>query len=261
MQEAVRLSDVRQCLRVTQMRVGVHQADLATKERSALGTLKNALRAAVVRHRPVEQAHAICSAQVGADQTEVRAGLLRREHVLENCMDHGQCAVPYTGHLILRMQDVAHPTALFEVRVAGQYAIHDEQPLKIPLHRLRPALEPGDFLRVPEQAQRALEGLQCLEVQRRGPGAAEALAQCRIGRLQGIIPVSVPVGGQCRARNDALFNHGQGALEVLPDSCACGCIRAARIEECDSLIQDARIARGNEILRQHEDRPQDDVPM
>ena len=56
------IADVRQRLRVAQMRVHVHEADLAAEEGRALGALEEALRAAVIGHRPVEEAHAVGAA-------------------------------------------------------------------------------------------------------------------------------------------------------------------------------------------------------
>ena len=56
--------------------MGVHDADLAAEERAALGALEVALRAAVVRGRPVEQARAVGAEQMLADDRDVRRRLL-----------------------------------------------------------------------------------------------------------------------------------------------------------------------------------------
>ena len=58
-----RLPDVRQRLRVAQVRMHVHEPDLAAEEGRALGALEHALRAAVVGHRPIEQPHAVRAAR------------------------------------------------------------------------------------------------------------------------------------------------------------------------------------------------------
>ena len=72
MEEALGFAHVRQRLRVAQVRVHVHEPDLAAEERRALGALEEALRPAVIRHRPIEQAHAVGTAQVRIDQLQVR---------------------------------------------------------------------------------------------------------------------------------------------------------------------------------------------
>ncbi len=75
--KAIRLTDSRQRLRITQMCVHIHQANLATEERRALGSLEETLRAAVIVHRPIEQSHAIRTAQsVQIDQAQVLLHLL-----------------------------------------------------------------------------------------------------------------------------------------------------------------------------------------
>src|SRR5262249_31366629 len=66
-EESLGIANVRESLRVTQMRVGVHQSDLAPEERRALGALEEALRAAVVGQRAVEEAHAVRAAEVRFD--------------------------------------------------------------------------------------------------------------------------------------------------------------------------------------------------
>ena len=61
------------------MRVRVHEADLAAEERAALGALEVPLQPAVVGRRPVEQARAVGTEQVVADERQVRRRLLGRE--------------------------------------------------------------------------------------------------------------------------------------------------------------------------------------
>src|SRR3984885_15985687 len=95
MEEALRLSHVRQRLRVAQMGVHVHQPDLAAEERCALCPLEDALRPTVVRNRAVEQARAVGSSQVLLDKPQMLARLRRGQHILENRMDERQCAISY----------------------------------------------------------------------------------------------------------------------------------------------------------------------
>src|ERR1017187_235620 len=137
------------------MCVHVHQADLAAEERRALRPLEEALRAAVVCHRTVEQAETVGSTQMCVDQPQMLTRLHRRQHVLENRMDNCQRAVPYTSRGVARMQEVTYATALFEKRVAGKHAIHEKQTLKISLHGLGPPLEAESFMGAPDRAQRA----------------------------------------------------------------------------------------------------------
>ncbi len=79
---------MRQRLRKTQMRVRVHQADLATKVRCTLGSLEELLRPAVIRQRAVEQAHPVGRAEMRLDEAQMLARLRGREEVFENRVDH-----------------------------------------------------------------------------------------------------------------------------------------------------------------------------
>src|SRR5580700_7512093 len=63
-EKALRLPQMRQRLRIAQMGVRVHKTDLAAEEGRALRSLEDALRSAVVGHRPIEQAHAIRRTQL-----------------------------------------------------------------------------------------------------------------------------------------------------------------------------------------------------
>jgi hypothetical protein len=77
MEEALGVPDLCQRLREAQVRVHVHQADLAAEEGRAFGALEVALRAAVVIERPIEQARAVGAHQVLVDQAQVVLQLRR----------------------------------------------------------------------------------------------------------------------------------------------------------------------------------------
>ena len=96
------------------MRMHVHETDLAPEERRAFGALKEPLRTAVIRHRSIEQAHAIGAEQVLVHQLQMLARLRRREQVLENGMDHRKRAVPHAARCIARMQQIANACARLE---------------------------------------------------------------------------------------------------------------------------------------------------
>ena len=98
LEEALRLAHVRQRLRVAQMRVRVHQADLAAEERRRLGALEQPLQAAVIGHRTIEQPHAIRAAQVAAAiNRRCSRACSGRQQVLEDRVDHCQRAVADAG--------------------------------------------------------------------------------------------------------------------------------------------------------------------
>src|ERR1700676_3951877 len=93
------------------------------------------------------------------------------------------------------------------------------------------------------------------------PGAAHVLAQGRVGRLQRIIPVAVAIGGQSSAGDDALFDHRERALHVLPQRLAFARLLTARLEEWQVFIQHTGIAGGNEILPEKQERPEDYIAV
>ena len=81
------------------MGVRIHEPDLAAEERGGLRALEQALPAAVVGQRPVEQADAVRPAEMRIDETQVLARLLGREHVFEDRVDHRERAVAHAGQL------------------------------------------------------------------------------------------------------------------------------------------------------------------
>ena len=147
MEEAIRLAHVRERLRVAQVRVHVHQSDLATEERRALGALEEAHRSAVIRHRLVEQPHAVRSAQVRVDELQMLAGLLRRQQIFEDRVDHRERAVTHAGGRVARVQQVADAPAVFEQRITREHVVDDEHALEVALHGFGSLVELRCFLR------------------------------------------------------------------------------------------------------------------
>jgi hypothetical protein len=94
------------------MRVHVHQPDLAPEERRTLGALEEAHRSAVIRHRPVEQPHAVRPAQMRVDELQMVAGLLRRQQVFQDRVNHCERAVAHAGSRVARVQQMAHAVLL-----------------------------------------------------------------------------------------------------------------------------------------------------
>ena len=70
-----------QCLRVTQVRGGVLQTDLATEERGRLRALEDLHRSAPVGRRPVEQTRAVGTEQMFGNNSQVGPGLFGRQEV------------------------------------------------------------------------------------------------------------------------------------------------------------------------------------
>ncbi len=240
---------MRERLRIAQMRVHVHQADLAAEVRRALRALEEPHRSAVIGHRLVEQAHAVGTAQVRVDQLQMLARLLRRQQIFEDRVDHRERAVPHAGRRVARVQQVTH-TAIVEQCISSQHVVDDQHSLKVALHGLGSLLERRCFLRAVDSSQRACEGNERLIVQRHGPGAAHVLAHRRVGRLQGVVPISMSIGGEGCVRHDAFFDQRECALCVLPYR------RPGNL-----LIEQARISRRNQVLRERQHRPERDISM
>ena len=64
------------------------------------------------------------------------------------------------------------------------------------------------------------------------------------------------IGGQRGAGDDALGRQFQGSLRMLPHGCAFALLRAAPIEESHRFIEYADIAGGDQVLGQHQQRPE-----
>jgi hypothetical protein len=110
---------VGQRLREAQVRVHVHQPDLAAEEGRALGALEVPLRAAVVVERPIEQARAVGAHQVLVDQAQVVLQLRAVEQALEDRVDHREDAVAHAGRRVARVQQVADASS-FGIAAAGR---------------------------------------------------------------------------------------------------------------------------------------------
>ncbi len=156
---------MRQRLREAQVRVHVHQADLAAEVAGTLGALEQPLRPTVVTQRAVEQPQPVSGAQVAVDE-----------------------------QLIARMQQVAHASVLLEADIAGEHPIDQQQTLEVTLHGAGRLPQPFGFAGAADAHQRLRQRHQHLKVQRHGPGTAHVFAHARIGRLQRIVPVAVAVG-------------------------------------------------------------------
>src|SRR5581483_7287796 len=98
-------------------------------------------------------------------------------------------------------------------------------------------------------------------MERDRPRAAHVLTQRRVGRLQGVVPVAVTVGGELRAGNAPPVDDSEGALDVLPYRRALTSMRAFDVEERHLRFEDGGIARGDDVLRERQQRPEDDVAV
>ncbi len=165
------------------MRVHVHETDLPTEERCGLRSLKQALHATLVGHRPIEQAHPVRPAEVSVDDLQMLTGLRRSQQVLEDRVNHRQRAVPDPRPFIAGVQQVAC-APLVEDCVARKRSSGDQETLEILLHGGSHALESEGFALPPNRAQRPRKRRQHLEVQRHCPGAAHVIAHCRVDGLQ-----------------------------------------------------------------------------
>ncbi len=161
----------------------IHQADFPTEECCAFRALKECLRAAVVGHRPIEEANAIWRAQMFADEPQVLARLGGREQVFDNRVNHGERAVVHACDLVPRMQQVAHTIDAFEEGVTGEHAIDHQQAVKISIDCFALDLEARGVFVAADGAKGVCEQRERLEVQRHRPGTAQALAHRRVRGL------------------------------------------------------------------------------
>ncbi len=118
------------------------------------------------------------------DQLQVSPCLFRLQHVLEDRVYHRKRTVFDTSRVIAGMQQVPNATAVFEVRIAGEDVIHDQQALKIPPHGLRPSLKLYGFGSSPDHAERVRHCTKRLKVQCHRPRAAQAITHSGIDRLK-----------------------------------------------------------------------------
>ena len=198
-EEGLGLAQVGQHLGVTQVGMHVHHADLAAKEGAGFSALEQLLRPAAIRQRAVEQTGAVGAAQVGADQGQMGLGLLNAEHVFEHRVHHRQQAVVHAGQGVAGVQQQLRWRVLGEQRIAGDHAVLHQQALEVGAHGQRLGLQRRGVCSAAELAQRAGQLRQHLGMQGDRPGAAQALAQGRVGRLQRVVPVAVSISDQSRA--------------------------------------------------------------
>ena len=98
-------------------------------------------------------------------------------------------------------------------------------------------------------------------VQRDGPGAAQSLAHRRVGWLQRVVPIAVPVRHEVCVRDDARRDDRQRPLGVRPHGGALRVIGSDRVEERHDGVEDRPVVGGQEVLRQRVQRPEDDVAV
>ena len=116
---------------IPKMGVGVHQADLSTEIRRSFGTLEDPHGASPVDHRSIEQPSAIRPLQMKVNEIKVIFCLLRRQHVVNHCMNHREQAVTKTGLVIQGVQKVSHRFRIFKVHIAWNDTIHQQVLSKI----------------------------------------------------------------------------------------------------------------------------------
>jgi hypothetical protein len=179
------------------VRVRIHEADLAAEERAAFGALKVPLQPALVGRRSVEQARAVDTEQVVADERQVRRRLLGREEIGDDRVHHRQQPVVDTRLAVPRVQLVIDAPVGVEIGEAGELVV-SQQPLpEVGTHLPGRRVQRCRRLQPAEAPQRRGKRGERLMVQRDGPTAAQSLAHRRDDRLQGIVPIAVPVRARC----------------------------------------------------------------
>ena len=211
--------------------------------------------------RAIEEARAVGREQVLPDQRDVRTRLLRREQLGQDRVDHRQQPVVDPGAVIARVQQPFDAAIGTEVAESGEHAVGDQEALELVANLRGDRLERRRALAATDAAQRGGERAQRLDLERHRPGAAQPLAHGGIRRLERVVPVAVPVGREPRARDHARVDHAERALDVLPDRCVLGARVALRVEERHRRVEDRRIVGREQVLREREHRPEDDVAV
>ena len=183
-QETFGITMAGQRLAITEMGVHVHVADLSAEEAGTLRPLEIHLRTAAVCRRTVEQMRAIRASEVLADQFQMRLGLLRVEHVVDDGMDHRQQAVGQAGRSIAWMQQVFRFSIFMKPCQAGHRSIHDERVLELLQNGCCRVLELRRARILAEPTEGRSQRGESLVVERDGPRTAETVAHFRPGGLQ-----------------------------------------------------------------------------
>ena len=239
----------------------VHEPDLAPEEGAGLRSLEALRHAAAIRQRPVEQARAIGREQVAADQIDVVLRLLAGEEIREDRVDHREQAVADARLAVARVQQVTDAPVLAEVREPGDDAVRDEQALEVLADAGELRLQLAGRAAAAGAPQRRRQRRQRLMMERDRPGAAEALGEGGVDGLERVVPVAVAVGGEAGARDHAPRDHAERALHVREQRRPLRARVALRAEEVHSLVEDSRVVRGEQILRERQQRPEDDVAV
>ena len=121
---------------------------------------------------------------MGLDQTQVRARLLRAQHVFQDGMHHRQQAVANAGEAVAGVQQHVRRLAGWKQRITGDHAVDHQQALKIGLHLRRFGCQRGRSFNPPDAVQGAGQQAEHLVVQGHRPGAAKPLAQGRVSGLE-----------------------------------------------------------------------------
>ena len=124
-------------LAIAQMRMRIHEADLAAEIGRRFGPPEDAFRPASIGDRPVHQPRAIGKEQVPADDVEVVLRLFFGEQPAEDATFHRQQRVAEAGALVARVEQEFGPVvAWFEDRISRDGAVRDEVAVEVSAHLL-----------------------------------------------------------------------------------------------------------------------------
>ena len=263
LEERLGIAEVRQRLRVAQVRVRVHEADLAAEEGAGLGALEVALqrrrgRAAAgrtaARRRP--------RAGVAGSARRAARACSRREQVREDRVDHRQQAVATPRLAVARVQPVLDAPSSRKCARPATTPSATSRRWKSSRIRASAASSSRRAAARPQRRSAAASVRERLVVERDRPRAAQSLAQRGVGRLQRIVPVAVAVGGEARARDHAPLDQRERALDVREHGRALGvCASPSGWKNGSSSSSSAASSRGEQVLGEREQRPEDDVAV
>src|SRR5262249_43124685 len=135
-EECVDVAVVSHRLGVTEMGMGIHDADLTPEEGAAFGALEIPLWTSPVARGSIEETCPVGTEELLLHILNMNLGLLGGQQIVEDRMHHRQQAVMDAGRGIARMQQIVDGAALTKVSESGESLVGNQQPLKVSANSL-----------------------------------------------------------------------------------------------------------------------------
>ncbi|MNC16380.1 hypothetical protein D3C75_642340 [compost metagenome] len=177
------------------------QTDFTSEISCLLRSFKVCADAAGILGRMVHQPDAVRAEKLLQDQLVMLFHLFRGKQLPDHTAGHRQQAVLDTCLFILRMPQQLGMLRIFEVEEARNNLRPEHIAVEVtfdPLRHSEQLIRPA-CIRILHDCRQAKDGLIS---QRYRPAADHILLQLGIRRLQGIIPVPIPIGGEERVMQE-----------------------------------------------------------